>query len=67
MRDFLARLWALTIFFAWMPLGLFALWIEKKLPKEYQLPFWVIVSIAVIVYYVLWIRRNEKFLKDRAK
>jgi hypothetical protein len=65
MKDALTRLWGLLILFAWVPLGLFGLWIEKNMPHEYQMPFFVLLAGGIITYYVVWIRKNEKSLRDK--
>jgi uncharacterized membrane protein YfcA len=65
MRDRLTRLWGLIIILAWIPLGLFGAWVEQKLPKQYQLPFFVLLLAAIIIYYVSRNEENIKSFKDK--
>ena len=63
MKDLWNAFRGSIIVLAWVPLGLLGLWVEKNLPREYQLPFFILLLGGVVATYFV----RDKTAKKDAK
>src|SRR5215470_7638594 len=52
-----SKLLAAFLRLGWIPAGFLGLWIAQKLPRNAQLPFYVVLIVAIIYYRVAGGRR----------